>query len=432
METNRKFSVGKPLILILIVAFFGIFPRAGATVLFQELDQDSTTVYKGEVVDRRTGNAISSAYLSVVGTNISTVTNDDGEFSLKLPKDLTLATITTSYLGYESKTLPLEYFIGEDISVELEESTEKLAEINIFDATNAESLIREMLHNSTENYLNNEVIMTVFYRESIKRGRRNVSLSEAVLKIYKQPNSSFRKDDVSVLKARKSTDYERLDTLALKLRGGPFNTLYLDVMKYPEFLFDKDELIGYEFSFDEPIQINDRYTYVVDFTEKNQLLPWYFGKLFVDAKTITLVRAAYTLNVDNRRVAGNMFVKKKPGRAKVYPISVNYEIDYREAGGKWHYGYGNAELTFVVNWKRRLFNSRYHVRSEMAVTNWEIGPDEKIKKDDSFIKPSVIMADDVSGFTDVRFWGNNNIIEPEKSIQNAIDKIQRQLERKDN
>jgi hypothetical protein len=37
------------------------------------------------------------------------------------------------------------------------------------------------------------------------------------------------------------------------------------------------------------------------------------------------------------------------------------------------------------------------------------------------------MADDVSGFSDLRFWGNKNIIEPNKSIQNAIDKIQNNL-----
>jgi len=41
------------------------------------------------------------------------------------------------------------------------------------------------------------------------------------------------------------------------------------------------------------------------------------------------------------------------------------------------------------------------------------------------------MVDDVSGFSDPDFWGDNNIIEPEKSIENAIEKIQRQLE-KDN
>ena len=308
-----------------------------------------------------------------------------------------------------------------------EDPAEKLAEVNIFNATDAGLLVREMLSKRADNYLDEPVLMTVFYRESIQRRRRNVSLSEAVLQVYKQPNSSFRKDDVSISKARKSTDYERLDTMALKLRGGPFNTLYLDVMKYPEFFLDEKDVVEYDFDFDDPERINDRYTYVVNFDAKNHDIPWYSGKLYIDAKTNTLVRAAYSLDVDNRDVAANMFVQKKPRRAKVYPISVEYEVDYRESDGKWFYGYGNAELTFVVNWKKKLFNTRYHVNSEMAVTDWQVRPGERVKKDDSFIKPTVIMTDDVSGFADLGFWGNNNIIEPEKSIQNAIDKIQEQL-----
>ncbi|HSP82678.1 MAG TPA: hypothetical protein VLN72_02990, partial [Gillisia sp.] len=75
-----------------------------------------------------------------------------------------------------------------------------------------------------------------------------------------------------------------------------------------------------------------------------------------------------------------------------------------------------------------LFNSRYTVNSEMAVTDWQLNPGDRMRRDDTFITPSVIMSDDVSGFQDEQFWGANNIIEPEKSIQNAIEKIQKSLQ----
>jgi hypothetical protein len=76
-----------------------------------------------------------------------------------------------------------------------------------------------------------------------------------------------------------------------------------------------------------------------------------------------------------------------------------------------------------VNWRRKLFNSRYVVNSEMAVTDWIINPSGNFNSDETFISPNVIMTDNVSGFTDLQFWGANNIIEPDKSIQNAIQKI---------
>lgn len=397
-------------------------PAVSAKAIFQQNKE-----FKGEVVDGSTGDPIPSAFLAVDGTNISTVTNSEGEFSLKIPGNITAGTVTISNLGYQSKSLPLDYFQRENTRIELVESVEQLSEVSIFTATDAKALVRNMFAKAGDNLVNDPATMTAFYREAIRKRNRNVSLSEAVLKIHKKPYTAASKDEISVVKARKSVDYERLDTMALKLRGGPFNNLYSDLMKYPEYFFKPEELDEYTFTFDDPALINNKYLYVVDFEMKDKRLPWYYGKLFIDAETNALVKASYNLNVENRRVASDMFVKKKPSGVRLYPIAVNYEVNYRENDGKWYFGYGSAELEFVVNWRRKLFNSRYTVNSEMAVTDWEVHSGERIKRDDTFINNAVIMEDDVSGFTDSKFWGDNNIIEPEKSIQNAIEKIQRQL-----
>lgn len=425
MKTSFNLIAKNRYIFLLILFFQGIFSSAG----FQQNSNENFTEYKGKVINSRNGDPVPSAYLTVNETNISTITNNDGKFSLKLEEGIDKATVTISSLGFQSKVLPLDYFKGENTTIELVEGVEELSEIAIFSAKDPLLLVRTMMSKRGENYFNDQTSMTAFYRESIRRRNRNVSLSEAVVKLHKQPNHSNSKDEISLIKARKSADYDRLDTLALKLRGGPFNALYLDVMKYPDFLFNRSDLDNFKFSFSEPAKINDRYLYVVDFVQKDQKDPWFHGKLFIDAESVTLVRASYSLNVDNRQAASNIFVKKKPNRSKVYPVEVNYQVDYREADGKWYYGYGNAELEFVVNWKRKLFNTRYTVNSEMAVTDWEINPVNNFKRDASFMSPSVVMADDVTGFSDADFWGNNNIIEPEKSIQNAIEKIQKQLKK---
>lgn len=424
MKTKQKQLLSSPFLWLLPVMLL-IFSNLQA----QQNIPNQVNEFKGEVIDSRNGNPIASAFLAVNGTNISTVTNADGEFSLKVPVSMTTGTITISNLGYQSKTLPLDFFRTANTEITLEESVEELSAVNIFTSTDAMQLVRTMLSKTGDNYFENPTLMTAFYREAIRNRWRNVSLSEAVVRIHKTPYASAGRDDISLVKARKSADYKRLDTLALKLRGGPFNTLYSDVMKYPEYLFNPRELDMYAFTFAEPTRINDRYLYVVDFEQRDKSLPWFFGKLFIDAETTSLVKAVYELNVDNRREASDMFVKRKPSGARVYPVSVQYEVDYRESNGKWHYGYGSANLEFVVNWKRKLFNTKYTVNSEMAITDWEIRPDERVKKDDSFLSQSIVMADDVSGFIDTSFWGENNIIEPEKSIENAIEKIQQQIQK---
>lgn len=384
--------------------------------------------YRGLVTDT-SGDPLISALLSVDGTNISTITNSEGEFLLKTPSQIDADSITVSHLGYLSRTLPLSYFSQNNVVIELQESMEELSEVSILSYTDPEAVVRNMLKNRGANYLEEPTKMTAFYRETIKRGRKNVSLSEAVINIYKTSYQSVGKDNISVIKARKTADYDRLDTVALKLRGGPYNPLSIDLMKNPTYIFGQEELDNFHFSFDNPTRINNRYLYVINFEELSQGLPWYYGKLFIDAESFTLVKASFNLNVDNRSASSDLFVKKKPGGTKVYPVEVHYDILYHERDGKWYYGYGKNELEFVVNWKRRLFNSRYKVHSELAVTDWNLQTDRKIQKDDSFINERVIMADDVTGFADIGFWGENNIIEPDKSIENAIDKIRKNLEK---
>ena len=412
----------KPLLMFFSILFISVQSFA-----FQPSDIKYVE-YKGEVVNARNGRPISSAYLALNNSNISTITNADGEFSLKVPEDLTEATVTVSVLGFQSKTLPISYFQGSRTTIELEETVEELSEISLYKATNARLLVKEMLKKKDVNYITDNSLMTSFYRETIKKGWSNVSLSEAVVKIYKSPYNSAKKDLVSIYKARKSTDYDKLDTIALKLRGGPFNALYLDMMKYSEYVLRPEMLDSYDFSFDDPAKINDRYTYVVNFKEMDKSDPWYFGKLFIDAETSTLVKAEYSLNVDDRDAAAAMFVKKKPNGSKVYPTELNYQVDYAQNDGKWHYAYGKAQMDYVVNWKRKIFNSKYKINSEMVVTDWQEYANNDWKKTVDLIHPNVVMVDDVSGFADAEFWGSNNIIEPEKSIQNAIDKIKRKID----
>ncbi len=66
---------------------------------------------------------------------------------------------------------------------------------------------------------------------------------------------------------------------------------------------------------------------------------------------------------------------------------------------------------------------------EMAVTNRNsIKEDSEWNRKDRF-KESIVLADEASGFSDPEFWGSYNVIEPEKSIESAIEKIQKKLEK---
>lgn len=60
----------------------------------------------------------------------------------------------------------------------------------------------------------------------------------------------------------------------------------------------------------------------------------------------------------------------------------------------------------------------------MAVTDWK-KQDNQENLNTQKLTTSVIMSDKVKSLADLDFWGEYNIIEPEKSIESAIRKIQR-------
>ena len=392
-------------------------------------DVSSFKEINGSIVDQKTKDKLVFADLVVTGSNISTVTNADGEFSLKIPNNLIEGTITITHLGYKKIELKISE-ISKDEKIYLEPSIIQLDEVKIASKFgDAKTLVIETLGKKSTLYNDDNVLMTAFYRETIKNRRKNASLSEAVVQIHKQPYKNSRNDNIELIKARKKTDYSRLDTLAVKLQGGPFSNLYMDIVKYPEYIFDIENIELYDFSFDESTQIDNSLVYVVNFEQKPGIeTPLYFGKLYIDAENLALKSAVYSLNVKNKRLASEMYVRKKPRKADVFPTEATYRVNYRTQNGKWQYAYSNILLTFKVDWEGRLFNSVYTLNSEMAVTDWRI-MDDKLVKNKSMLYPSTILTEQVSGFSDPKFWGEYNIIEPEKSIETAIEKIKKQLER---
>ena len=122
-----------------------------------------------------------------------------------------------------------------------------------------------------------------------------------------------------------------------------------------------------------------------------------------------------------------MFIKRKPAGARVYPTEASYLVNYREQNGRWYFGYSRGQITFKIKWKRKLFNSTYASTVELAVTDWEFAKTKPFKTMER-MKTNVIMSDDISGFADKEFWGEHNYIEPEKSIESAINKIKKSLE----
>lgn len=390
--------------------------------------QNGIMELKGTVLNADTEKPLESAIVVLKGTNVSTVTNSEGFFILKINEDKNFETLEVSILGYRTKEINISSFTDDEFEILLKETATQLNTVSLTSYKDAENLVRQIFKNKEKNNQNQSVLMTAFYRETIKRRNRDVSLTEAVVNLNKKSYSSWAKDELELQKARKSTNYKRLDTLAFKLKGGPFSTLYLDIMKYPEYIFTNELISDYDFSFGPSSSIDNKPVYVVNFKQKESVIAIrYEGKLFIDAESLALASAIYSLNLNGKTSVKNFLTEKKPRDVTCYPVETEYKVNYREKDGKWYYGYGSVQLKFKVNKKGQLFNQVYNVSSEMAITDWEIQQNDANFKSKDKLRPSVILADRISGFSDPNFWGKYNLIEPEKSIESAIEKIRKQM-----
>ena len=226
---------------ILIMLFAG-FSILHAQTNFKE--------FSGRVINGNSKKSLEAVNLSIIQTNISTITNSEGEFTLKVPVKYLDSKVIITRLGYNTRVLLLSELSETDNEIKIYTAVTELSTVSISAYKSAENLVRKVFKEKNKNVQSESVFMTAFYRETIKRRSRNVSLTEAVVNILKHPHTISQHDVIALGKARKSTDYKRLDTVSVKLQGGPFSTIYLDVMKYPEYIFTDETILSYNFSFD--------------------------------------------------------------------------------------------------------------------------------------------------------------------------------------
>ena len=107
---------------------------------FQKKFQKNDSVYvefSGKIVDAKNGDVLPFATLSVEGSNMTTVSNSEGEFSLKIPKEIQDKTITVSYIGYKNKIVRISELKQEKSRIALEPMMVSLPEVSVI-SKNAE------------------------------------------------------------------------------------------------------------------------------------------------------------------------------------------------------------------------------------------------------------------------------------------------------
>ena len=183
MEKSKKARSKFTFTIILALLF--VANQAIGSDSFSLNDPGTYKTYKGKVIDKITKKPLVYASVILENYNISTISNSDGDFTLKVSDDNPAKNINISYLGYVSKTIPIGDFTNKRMKIQLTPVSISLNEFEVM-PNSADEIVLKMIRNISVNYSSESNMMDAFYRESIKKGRNQVALAEEVVNIYKK------------------------------------------------------------------------------------------------------------------------------------------------------------------------------------------------------------------------------------------------------
>jgi hypothetical protein len=376
-------------------------------------------VVSGVVVDQKTGNPLRQVSVSV--GRISVVTNEDGDFTLKLNE--TPSAVNISHLGYKTQRLTLKDGKTEGLRIRLEPTTIQLREIVVRNY-NPRELVDIAIDKIPENYSKVPELLKGFYRETAMKRKHYIYVAEGVEDMYKTPyNRGTARDRVAIVKGRRLLSQKAGDTLGIKVAGGPVQAVMMDLVKNRDFLLNKEDLDNYHFSMGVPEYINDRQQYVVQmepFVVTEYAL--YHGKLYIDAERLAFTRIELDLDMRDKDKATQTMLVKKPFGVRFKPRELSTVVDYRYEDGVTRISYLRNIFRFNCDWKRKLFSTSFTATCEMAVTDSQSDDVQPIASRSSFDSRESYY-DKVEYFLDPEYWRNYNIIEPSESLDKAIKRL---------
>jgi len=381
---------------------------------------------RGRVSDQVNGNPLPYASVGIPEKGFGISTNLDGFFQLRVPNEFIDKSLRISHLGFKTQEIPLHLLRDQFVDVIMETEYISMQEVVIryYDPT---AIVFQMLEKIEQNYGNKPVSLLSFYREGVKRNNKYLNFSEAVFRVFKAPVNAPYDDQVMVVKARNIINADHTDTLVLKLRSGVQSSLQLDIMsKLPDFL-DPEFIDDYDFIRADIVTRNNRSLYAIEFAQKRIIRgPLFMGTLFIDTEDLALVEADFEINQKYINQARDQFFVRRIQSFVPIIERANYTISYQKFNGRYYLKHVRGELSLKIRRRNSLFNNHYFAFIEMAVGQIDDQDVNRFSRRE-VLSPRTTFVDLGYKYDD-GFWGEFNVITPEKEIMEAFSGVKAKIE----
>jgi len=343
---------------------------------------------KGIVTNSETREPLPYANLRIVNKSFGTISNQQGQFIIRLPAEFRSDTVSISHLGFKKQILPLDQVKTESITIILEPEVYELKEVTAQGLT-ARGLMQRCLEKIPDNYPAQVVGMTAFYRETIRENGLPIQSVEAVLGLNKRSYSNDKKNDRMVLlKGRQNKEvYESRVWEYVNFVDGPYEALESDVCKYPDdfitlpktrFNFlDPKHFRFYDYSFLEvPGQAGEEYYLIRIIPPAGKKRAVLEGEIYIDKLSSAIIRIDYRINPYHikRTSVVDIYTESELNKLDIYSQTNSFDcsVNYRQYKGKWFLDYVRINYNFHLLWLDDHYLAEIDNTIQFVITDFDM------------------------------------------------------------
>ena len=406
-----------------------IISRARRSSFHQEdtLNTQHIIYITGSIIDDETQEPLPCATIALKNVGKGTISNNNGEFGLKITPNLINDTLSVSYLGYFAREILVKQAIGINLKILMKREFISIPEIIIRNQIPQE-IINRARRAISQNYGNSPAYLTGFYREGVLKKYELQTYSEAILQIYESSYSgSLLGDQIKVYKSRKIENTDRRDTLAIRLKAGLSTCLELDGVKNVFDFLTLENMAEYSYRITDIVSYDDESAYAIEFEQRENVeLPLFKGTIYINTSDYAILNAEYEINPSLIYKMKDSFVSSTSRGFATWPVSVKYSTSYRKVNDRYFLSHVRGDLVFTSKQKKRLFNTQFKVFFELAITSIDLK--NVVRFDREEVAPiHSIFSKTITSY-DPLFWGNQDFLRPEDNLLQALKNMKVKLQ----
>ncbi len=363
----------------------------------------SQTLIKGKVTDEK-NNTLPGVTVLVPKTTIGTITNRDGAFQIKLPRNH--KQLQLSSIGYKTKIVSIRD--NKYLHIKLPEEVIKIPEVLVMPKDSLLAMLYRAYGKIKENYAKTPTNLNGFYRESYYAPKRDAYLyyGEALIKVFKTSYKNKTKGQVEVLQSRMNK-HPMYDSLSRVMwYGGLYFPISEDIVKHRDFPIHPKAFKSRDYTIYKTT-LDGIPAYKIEYKAKKGWETGYQGCFYLDRKTLAYLyleeeSTKYGTELRNNNLKSNIISKGKKSIVKYLKGDKFYYLAY----------VSDKEYLYDTRTKQEVEQFNEYITLNVDTTKKSIPFNKQVQETDVFY----LKANDYK----TGIWKDKDGIVPDNALQKLL------------